>query len=207
MPYLEYLPIGVLAYLLGSIPTGLIVGKLAGGIDVRYYGSGKIGAANILRTLGPGAFALVFIGDFLKGYLPVLLAQQLLGTSGAQVVAGLAALAGHNWSVFLRFEGGRGVATGIGGLYAMAPWEAALVTVVTVAVMLRSRYISLGSVMGGVLIIPVMALAAFLGYERPDYLWYVVPGALVVVFQHRDNIERLRKGTERKLGEPAVSRS
>lgn len=201
---MEYLVLVVGSYLLGAIPTGLIVGKMTGGIDVRAYGSGKTGAANILRTLGPGAFALVFVADFAKGFLPVLVANLALETTAAQVLAGLAALVGHNWSIYIGFSGGRGVATGIGGLYAMSPWVSGVVTVLTVSVILLSRYVSLGSVIGGAVVIPAMLVAVFLGIERPDYLFYVVPGAFIVVYRHKDNIERLRGGTERKLGEPSL---
>ena len=201
---MEYVALAVICYLLGSIPTGLIVGKVAKGIDVRTYGSGKIGATNILRTLGPGAFVTVFAADFAKGFLAVLLASYLIGNSWAQVVAGLAALVGHNWSVFLGFSGGRGIAVGIGGLYRVSPFVAAPLTVVTIVVILLSRYVSLGNVIGGIIAIPTMLLAVLLGLERPEYLFYVAPGAAIVLYQHRDNIMRLLSGTERRLGESAL---
>ena len=202
---MDYLLLALFSYALGAIPTGLIVGKMARGVDVRAYGSGKTGAANILRTVGPGAFILVFAADFTKGLVPVLLAGDLIGTTGAQVTAGLAALVGHNWSVFLGFRGGRGVATGVGALFGVSPLQGALVTAVTVSVILLSRYVSLGSVVGAVVAIPAMVVAVLLGWETTtDYLLYVVPGAFIVIFQHRDNIERLRQGRERRLGEPAA---
>ena len=113
-------------------------------------------------------------------------------------------MVGHNWSVFLGFSGGRGIAVGIGGLYRMSPFVAAPLTVVTIVVILLSRYVSLGNVIGGIIAIPTMLLAVLLGLERPEYLFYVAPGAAIVLYQHRDNIMRLLSGTERRLGESAL---
>lgn len=198
---MEYVLIAVLAYLAGSIPTGLIVGRVTKGIDIRAYGSGRTGATNVLRTLGPIPFAAVFAADFAKGYIPIFLAGLLFGTSWAQVVAGLATLVGHNWSVFLNFSGGRGVATGIGGLFAISPMIAFPIPIVAVSLIAISRHMSLGNIVGSALTIPLTILAILLGLVRPDYLLYVGPGALIVVYQHMDNISRLLKGTERKIGE------
>ncbi len=204
---MDHLLLAVVSYLVGSFPTGLVVSKLARGIDVREYGSGNTGATNVLRTLGPVAFVIVFLGDFLKGLAPVLLAVWLIGTPLAQVMAGLAAMGGHNWSVFLRFSGGRGVATGIGALWGIAPLIAALVTAVTVTIILLSRYVSLGSIVGAGVAIAGMIVAVLLGADRTEYLLYAVPGALIVIARHRENIQRLLRGTERKIGEPALPRS
>lgn len=201
---MEYLLLILLSYLLGSLPTGLIVGKVTKGIDLRAYGSGKTGAANTLRTLGPGAFAVVFLVDFAKAFAAVGLAGLLIGTPAAQVLAGLSALVGHNWSLYMGFSGGRGVAPGIGALFAMSPGVSAIVTAATISIILLSRYISLGSVVGGIVALLVILGAVVLGLERPVYLFYVVPGAVIVIYQHRDNIERLIKGTERKLGDPVT---
>ena len=199
---MEYAVVVLLAYLVGSIPTGLIVGKIKG-VDLRSHGSGKTGATNALRTLGSGAFAAVFAGDFAKGYIPVLLAGMIIGTTWAQIAAGLAALVGHNWSVFLNLSGGRGVATGVGALFAISPLIAAPVMATAVLFTLLSRYMSLGNIVGTSLAIPLAVLAILLGLERPDYLLYIGPGALIIVYQHLDNITRLLNGTERKLGESA----
>lgn len=201
---MEYLVLMLLAYLLGSIPTALIAGKVTKGIDLRAHGSGNVGATNALRTLGVGAFVLVFTVDFIKGFLPVTLASLLIGTTPAQMLTGLAALLGHNWSLYIGFSGGRGVATGIGTLYAISPVVSAAVTVVTVTVILISRYVSLGSIIGGIAVLLIMLAAVLLGLERPDYLLYVIPGALIVIYRHRDNLDRLLRGTERKLGESAL---
>ena len=201
---MDYLLLAGASYLVGSIPSGFLFGKLARGVDMRRYGSGNIGAANALRTLGAKAFVAVFLADFVKGLLPVVVTGLIWGSPVAQVVAGLAAVAGHNWSVFLRGEGGRGVSTGIGSLFAMCWPVAAMVTAVTVTVMVKSRYISLGSVVGAAFALPVVSLAAVLGFMNPIYLWYSVPAACAIIFQHRGNIQRLRDGTERRIGGPAI---
>lgn len=198
---MEYGALALLAYLLGAIPTGFLVGKAAGNVDVRAYGSGRIGATNVYRTLGLGPFILVFCIDFAKGFFPVWFAGQLLGTPAAQVTAALATLIGHNWSVFIGFTGGRGVATGIGGLYAIAPQIAAVTTIATVLVILASRYASLGALVGCSVAVPFALTAVAFGWERPHVLLYVLSGAVIVVYQHRDNIQRLLTGTERRLGD------
>ncbi|MSQ28687.1 MAG: glycerol-3-phosphate 1-O-acyltransferase [Dehalococcoidia bacterium] len=201
---MDYLLLAIASYLVGSIPSGFLFGKLARGVDMRRYGSGNIGAANALRTLGAQAFIAVFLADFVKGLLPVVIAGLIWGSPVAQVVAGLAAVAGHNWSVFLRGEGGRGVSTGIGSLFGMCWPVAAIVTAVTVSVMVMSRYISLGSVVGAAFALPAVSLAAILGFMNPIYLWYAIPAACAIIFQHRGNIQRLRAGTERRIGGPAI---
>lgn len=200
---MEYVLVALASYLIGSFPTAAVVAKVARGIDIRKHGSGNPGAANALRVLGPVAFVVVFLGDFLKGFLPVILAANLIGDPLAQVLAGLCALAGHTWSIFLGFSGGRGVVTGVAALFAMAPLVAAVVTAITVSVILLSRYVSLGSVVGAAVALPLMALAVAFGLDRPELLLYAVPGGLIVIARHRDNIQRLQQGTERKLGEPA----
>jgi len=201
-----YLLVAAAAYLVGSVPTGLLVGRLTRGVDVREYGSGNIGAANALRTLGTGAFVAVFALDLLKGLVPVLLAGQIAPDPWLRVAAGLGAVGGHNWSLFLKGAGGRGVSTGIGGLYGMTWAAALLVTAVTVAVMVRSRYISLGSVVGAAFAMPLMVVAVWGGYTAPEYLAYALPAAAAIIVQHRGNIERLRAGTERRAGGPPIVR-
>lgn len=203
---MEFLLLALLSYLAGSFPTGPIVTRLGRGVDVRDYGSGNTGAANVLRLMGPVGFAIVFVGDFAKGYLPVLVAWYLFGTPLAQVIAGLFALAGHNWSVFLKFGGGKGVVTGVAALFAISPPVGAVVTLVTVAIILASRYVSLGSLAGATVALVGLGISVALGVDRPEHLLYVVPGALIVIARHRDNITRLLRGTERKLGEPARPR-
>ena len=188
------------SYLLGSIPSGLLIG-LARGVDVRRYGSGKTGAANTLRLLGPRASALVFIADLVKGILPVLVARYLTGSQWVEIAAALAAVTGHNWSIYIRFQGGRGVTTSFGGLTAMSPEVALPCLVAGVGIIAFSRYVSLGSILGSAFA-AVLVLALFLyGREPLPYLVYALTAASLIIFQHRDNITRLRTGTERRLGE------
>jgi glycerol-3-phosphate acyltransferase PlsY len=191
-------------YLLGAIPFGLIIGRATKGVDLREHGSHRTGATNALRTLGAPAAAAVFLLDVGKGVAAVLLARLIVPddptTEWAAAAAGIAAIVGHNWSVFIRFTGGRGVATSAGALGAMSPWTLLVIAPVVVLVIWRSRYVSLGSITGA-LLAPVVtagfALAAVVGV--PAIVYALVSGLLVTV-AHSDNIGRLRAGTERKIG-------
>ena len=204
---MEYLLTALVSYLMGSFPTGPIVTRLFRGVDVRDYGSGNTGATNVLRVMGPLGFILVFLGDFLKGLAPVVLAGALFQGPFIEVVAGLFALAGHNWSVFLRFGGGKGVVTGVAALFGISPPVGAVVTIVTVVIILASRYVSLGSLVGASVALVGLCVSVALGVDRPEHLLYAVPGALIVISRHRENIIRLIKGTERRLGERALPRA
>ena len=182
-----------IAYLIGSVPTGLLLGKLYG-IDVRQQGSGNIGATNLYRTLGRNVGVLTLIGDCLKGAIPVLLAQQF-GLSGEQVAwVGMAAFCGHVFSVFLKFRGGKGVATALGVFLALSPLAVLIALVLFVLVMLKWRYVSLGSVCAAA----VMPLVVAFSQE------WILTGvtfliSLVVIVRHRENIRRLLAGTESKF--------
>ena len=194
----------VAAYLLGSIPSGLWIGRIFFGIDVREYGSRRTGATNVLRTMGKKAAAGATIADVLKAVLAVVLARWLLPTQPwAHVLAAVMVAVGHNWPVFVGFRGGRGVlvsfaATGV--LY----WPVfAILLLVGIVVIAATRYVSLGSVLGAALA-PVLFLAAhFLspGDVPWAYVIYAVLGAALVIGSHKDNLQRLRAGTESKLGQ------
>ncbi|HEX2194020.1 MAG TPA: glycerol-3-phosphate 1-O-acyltransferase PlsY [Candidatus Limnocylindria bacterium] len=203
---------GVVAvgYLLGAIPVGLIVGRLVGGVDLRAHGSRRTGATNAMRALGPRWGALVLVLDLLKGLAAVLVAGVLFDAPGGEAsawvaaAAGLAAVGGHNWSIFMGFTGGRGVATAGGGLLGLSPLAVAAVVPVVVAVAWRTRYVSAGSLAGAaaaMLATVAMAIAGFGGWHAAAY---AVAAGTLVVFAHRDNIERLRAGTERRIGEGEV---
>ncbi|HCP22603.1 MAG TPA: acyl-phosphate glycerol 3-phosphate acyltransferase [Dehalococcoidia bacterium] len=174
------------------------------GVDVRDYGSGRTGMSNVLRTGGGKAAVVVLTLDIAKGVLAVVMARVIIGTTTAEVLAGLIALSGHNWPVFLQFKGGRGILTALGCLVIMTPIAAAVATVAFLAVTAWSRYISLGSVIG-VTIGAIAVLALSLSGELADtYMVYGFIAAPMIIWQHRDNIQRIRDGSERRLGNPAT---
>ncbi len=192
MPYILILA----GYLLGSIPFGLIIGKIKG-VDVRKSGSGNIGATNVLRTLGPAWGGAVFLLDFFKGTLPVWLAQAYSGDPLIIVLCGLAAVLGHSFPVFLGFKGGKGVATGAGILFGIAPEMAVFGLVLFAVIAFLTRYVSAGSVLASV---TVFVLFVILGKPLP-YTVLVGLGTLLIVIRHIPNLKRLAAGTERRIGE------
>ncbi len=193
----------LVGYLLGAVPFGLIVGRLTKGIDLREYGSHRTGATNALRTLGARSAALVFVLDVAKGFAAVLVGRALGGDDPlwAAAVAGFAAIVGHNWSVFIGFTGGRGVATSAGALAAVSPWTILVVFPVVALVIWRSRYVSLGSIVGALLAPIVTAGWVLLGQANVPAVAYALASGLLVTAAHADNIGRLRAGTERKIGQ------
>ena len=191
----EYLLTGVIAYLVGSIPSGLILGKLFWHTDLRKYGSHNIGATNAWRTLGKVAGIIVFLADSLKGQAGVLLGLSLVGTPLAAVIGGLLAIVGHSFSLFLRFHGGKGVATSLGVLTMLMGNVTLIVFALWFTIVYMTRYVSLGSVVAGVLT-PI--LAALFAYPM-EYIVFTVIAALLVIVRHRENIKRLMNGTENKI--------
>jgi len=205
---IEFVAVVIGSYLIGSIPSGLVIGKLKG-IDVREYGSGNIGTTNVLRTLGARWGAIVLIADVLKGVIAVLLARYIIETPTGEMAAGFAAVAGHDWSLFLKFKGGRGVATSLGGLLPLAmpgPLSGVIGLAIFVLVTLASRYVSLASIVGS--LSAVVAMAVFLGLDRVpwQYVVYIVVVVALIIYQHRDNMGRLLSGTESKLGQKGEKR-
>ena len=211
----ELVVVVVIAYLLGSIPFGLIIGKLKSGVDIREHGSGKTGATNVMRTIGTKLGILTLVLDVVKATGAVMLATVIIdGSSGiltiggvsvywqhiAQVAAGLAAIAGHNWPVFAKFKGGRGVTAYFGTLFAIFPPAGILGAEVVAIAALRSRHMSLGSILGALAALCLMVPLTF-AYDLlpPIYLIYGLVVVILLVYQHRDNIKRLRQGTERRL--------
>ncbi len=200
---LEYVGIALLGYVLGSIPFGIIVSRLAKGVDIRRYGSGMTGTTNVMRTVGGKAGLITMLLDVAKGSAAVLAAWFIMHSHVAQTVSGLAAIAGHNWSIFIRFRGGRGVATYVGGLFGMY-WPVGLgAAVVVLGIGATSRYMSLGSVLGIVGSLAAVLSLVLLDRQPAAYLIYCGVAAGVILVQHRGNIGRLLKGTERKLGRSA----
>jgi glycerol-3-phosphate acyltransferase PlsY len=207
MVALKFIAIILLSYLLGAIPFGIIATKLTRGIDIRDYGSGKIGATNVLRSAGGKAGLLTLIPDVAKGAVSVMIAWLVLDGYAAQIVAALAAMVGHNWPIYANFRGGRGVGPYVGGMAAMY-WPVALACGpgVGLGVAALTRYASLGSIFVVLSSFTAMLLMVLLGMQPTEYLIYAGVGGGLILFQHRDNIQRLAAGTERKLGEKAEKR-
>jgi glycerol-3-phosphate acyltransferase PlsY len=205
----------LVGYLLGSIPSGMIVGR-AFGVNVRQLGSGKTGATNVLRSAGWKAGLIVALADVLKGVIAVLLAQHLFArglsptqTAWMAALAGLAAIAGHMYPVYVGFKGGRGVATAGGMGLALAPPATLLALVCLIIPVAITRYMSLGSMIAATLL-PFIYLGGSAAVEHGHltegnwaiFLALLVAG-IIIVASHRDNIQRLLNGTERRLGEKA----
>lgn len=197
---LTFLALLALAYLLGSIPAGLVVARLWGGPDPRQVGSGNPGAANLYRTLGPKAGLLTLAGDAGKGVLPVLLALRHLAPLGAWQEAAVATVAaaavlGHMFSLFFHFRGGKGVATAFGVMAVLTPWATANLVVVYLLAVYQSRIFSVGSLM----VAWLLPLAVGLLAESKAYL--LLAGVLsgLILVKHRDNLERLFRGEEPRI--------
>jgi len=179
------------SYLLGSVPFGLLTARFLGGVDPRQGGSGNIGATNVARQAGKTAGALTLVLDIAKGAVPTLLAGAWLTPAWAALV-GLAAFVGHCWPVYLRFKGGKGVATFLGVLLGMAPWAALTTALLLILVALVSKHMSLGSMLGGVSSVVWLWL-----FNAPVY--YLATASLmslVIIYKHKENIARLRAGEE-----------
>ena len=198
---LVYLIIIVVAYLLGNISTSYIVAKKLAGVDIRTKGSGNAGSTNVLRTMGKKAGALTFGGDVLKGVVAVGFARVLayymkVDQVTCAYIAVVAVVIGHNWPAFLGFKGGKGVATSLGSMLAINPVLALTCLAAFIIIVLVSKYVSLGSVLG-ICLSPVLMLIT----HNTKGIWVTLFLSASVVYTHRANIKRLLNGTERKLGE------
>ena len=223
----------VLGYLIGAIPFGVVAGKVAGGVDVREYGSGRMGFTNVLRTAGKRPAGVVLICDIMKGAGAVLLARWILGADvlppywraipgcgyvssdvlvsmggidlniyGAQAMVAMAAVVGHNWSLYVKFQGGRGVATFFGGLVPMCWLISAICGLgILTGVTKLTRYVSLGSILSVTVASLAMLVLVILDYQPVESLAYALAATALILLRHRGNIQRLRAGTERKVGE------
>lgn len=195
-----------LCYFIGSIPFGVILVKLLHKVDLREYGSGNIGMTNVIRTTGiiPGIIVLTL--DAGKGVSAVLLAQHFTNSSLLEVGSAIAMLVGHNWSIFLKFKGGKGTATGIGALMAMSPYVGLIVLLISIPVIIVSRYMSLASIVGSSVALFVMCTMYLFDTNiygniiPPVYILYPAIGSPIIIFKHKENIIRLIKGNERKIG-------
>lgn len=205
----------LLAFFLGSIPFGLVAGRLKG-IDIRQHGSGNIGATNVFRVLGKGPGTVCLILDFLKGLLPVLLARHLTGDHLADdrtamqtivVLSALGAILGHNFSPWLGFKGGKGIATTGGALTAIMPGAVLILILIWTVVTKITKYVSVGSIAAAIAL-PITTIlgSAYHGkladgtWNKPLFVFSLVAGILAI-WRHRANISRLRQGTEPKVGQ------
>ena len=205
----ELVVVVVASYLIGAIPIGYIVARVWRRIDIRDYGSGVIGATNVLRTMGRGPFIAVLIGDALKGYIPTLATWYIFGTHDLQVAAGISAVLGHTFPVYIGFRGGRGVATSFGVYAALAMPLAIGLVAVGIFIVLALRYMSVMSMVT----VPLGALVLVLLAILPGgdvYTWSkTIFGAFataIVLLTHIPNIRRLIQGTEPKIGEGGEAR-
>lgn len=213
---IKFTVIALVAYLLGSIPFGLIFGRAIAHVDIRKYGSGNIGATNVLRTLGLKAGIPTLIMDLAKAALAVWVGMLVIGdeslvmygldvhVQAAQAVSALMAVVGHNWSIYLKFKGGKGVATFIGGLLVINPIVAIIGAGIGIVVVLATRYVSLGSILGSLAVLVIIGALTALALVAPVYLVYILVAVAIIVYQHRANIQRLQAGKELKLGDKSA---
>ncbi|HEV3232525.1 MAG TPA: glycerol-3-phosphate 1-O-acyltransferase PlsY [Candidatus Dormibacteraeota bacterium] len=188
------------AYLVGSIPSGLWIGRLVKGVDVRQVGSRRTGATNVQRSLGTPLGVTVLVADLMKGFLAVNLVHLATGSDYLAVLGGVAAMVGHIWPVLADFRGGRGVATGGGALLAFSPPALLLTFALMAGVTALTRYVSLGSMVAGLgTALITVALRGHVPQSDAAILMAFAAGSLVLL-RHADNLERLRHGREAKLG-------
>ena len=201
MLWLKYILTAVIAYLLGSISVGIITSKLMGGPNLREVGSGNTGATNALRALGKKGGIIVFVGDILKALIASLIGNALCGQDG-KLIAAVFVIVGHVWPVFFGFKGGKGVSCVCGAIHLPYNPEALVAYVIALAVIGFTKYVSLGSCC---LVLSFAILVTLHEVLAGFACWYAIPWAFLiaalVIWRHKENISRLIKGTERKLGE------
>jgi len=204
----------VASYFVGAIPSGVIIGRLWRGVDIRSYGSGGSGATNVNRTLGPRAGAAVLISDMSKGAIVIALTRYVVeGEPWLIAAAGTIAVVGHMFPLYVRFKGGKGVSTGLGALAVISPVLAAI-ALIGVVIAVVSKYVSLGSIIGsslslGLLVIFSVFGITIFGWEHDLwYLLFAIPVSVMIISSHQSNIDRLAKGDESKLeNKPAPRRA
>ncbi len=193
----------IVCYLLGSVPSGYLIGKAFKGIDIRDFGSGNIGFTNVLRAIGTFPALIVLIIDITKGIVSVYLGfffAQLMGIDYQVMggIGGLASIVGHNWPIFLKFKGGKGVAVTAGVFLALTPIPFLLSLLVMVGIIGLTRYVSLGSIVAAG---SLPFFVFWLGNNAPPYFFLSIMAALFILFKHRNNIQRLLRSKESKIGE------
>jgi glycerol-3-phosphate acyltransferase PlsY len=207
MIIVQVLGIVIIGYLLGSIPFGVIIGKMVRGIDVREHGSGSMGMTNVMRTVGAKAGLIVLILDLLKGSAAVALAWAIFYSEPAstvqwgQMAGGVAAVIGHSWPVYIGFRGGRGISTAFGAILVIS-WPIGLICLAIFLLMVAIfRYISLGSISGAIALVVAMAVFYMNDLQPFAYLAFALVVAPVVILRHHANIKRLLSKTESKVGQ------
>jgi glycerol-3-phosphate acyltransferase PlsY len=198
----------LLSYLSGSLPSGIILGNLLKGVDVREHGSKNMGATNVFRVLGWKIAIPVLLLDMAKGAIPVLLFVHInlgdlaMDMHWLRIIAGIAAILGHVFSVWVGFRGGKGVATAAGALFGLMPLEVGFAILLFILVVAKTRYVSLGSILGTTFILcSLLVQTAYLGIDVPKpYMILAILLTVLVLLTHRQNIRRLIKGEENKLG-------
>ena len=190
--------IGVLSYLIGNFSSAYILGKTFKRTDIRTYGSGNAGATNALRVFGKKLGVAAFILDILKGVLAVYIGGQIMGYKGKLIAAVLVVL-GHDWPIFLKFKGGKGIATSLGVLV-LLHWPTAVVCIIIgVLVIIKTKYVSLGSIIAACLV-PIIGTIMNRPFNKDYFVATLILG-VIAIFKHRSNIKRLMEGKEFKLGE------
>jgi len=200
----------VLAYLIGSVPVGVLAGKLVKGVNVREVGSGRTGSTNVYRAAGPWGMGLTCLGDAIKGVVAIGIARLVAMLDAALVpdatwfnwiepLAGIATVAGHNWSIFLKFKGGAGTVTTVGILAAMNVYVVAAVVIVGLIAMLISRMASIGSITLAVAMAPALIVAAATKLTPWAFVAFGVVAGALTLYALRPNIRRIKSGQERQL--------
>lgn len=193
----------LVTYVIGSIPTAYIFGKLYKGIDIRQHGSGNVGATNVFRVLGKGPGIIVLVIDILKGVIPVVFVSNIFGLSQTldYIVLSLAAVIGHNWTIFLNFKGGKGIATSLGVLIGMTI-QMPMIRPVLLGTLLVwlicfviSRYVSLASILAAI----ALPILSFFTHQAVEFQILSVIFCVFVIWRHRPNIERLKNGQESRV--------
>ncbi len=197
MEFIYKLSILLIAYLLGSISTSIIASKLMIGDDIRNHGSGNAGATNALRTLGKKGAIIVVLGDVLKTVIAILIAKLILKNNPSAIyIAGIGAVLGHNFPLYFRFKGGKGIVVSTTVMLFADPLIGIIVMIFALTIMAVTRYVSLGSILGAVLF---AILSLIFKTATPDFVVFALMLALLAIYMHKGNIARLLSGTENKL--------
>lgn len=207
----KFVLVAMIGYFIGAIPFALIISKRMAGVDITKRGSGNIGGTNVLRVIGYKAGALTVILDLAKAIIPVILARFIIGDSllpvaaftldwrWGQVITALMVMVGHNWSIYIKFHGGKGAAVYYGSWFAIWPVVGLFGGIILIITVLLSKYMSLGSILGSLSILCLFMIMTITGASPPVYLIYSLLAAALIVYQHRTNISRLQTGTESRM--------